>query len=810
MNALYLKMLTLLLFILTAELSFSQGRGRGQGFPGGTITGRVLDNATNNPIEYSNIVLLSVQDSSLITGGVTNEDGVFTLTNLRPGSYLLNVRFIGFEDRRFDVTLSRGNMNLNLGEIRIELSEIGLSEVVVEGQRSPVSYQIDKRVIDVDQMQTVISGNAADILENIPSVTVDIEGNVSLRGSSNFTVLVDGRPSVLDAQDALQQIPASSISSIEIITNPSAKYDPEGTAGIINIILKRERGGGMSGIINANAGLNDKYGGDLLFEYRTGNISTHAGLDYNRRFSPGDSRQENQFITEQNILYNNSNGTRKWGRIGYSVRAGAEFQLSESDILSIGGRIGERESQQNSLLNYTQWSQNNPQSFNYLSRGERQRSGTFLALHSNYEHKFNSNGHLLMSEIFFSRRNSDELTRSAESDNTTRFAGKLTTEEGPSTDLRWKLDYTLPLGTKSKIESGYQGQSDISTENTSLSDFNPLTGQYEIQPQYSHSTDYIRREHAIYSIYSNNWGDLGFQSGLRTEYTFRQIEIDAPDQKFKIDRWDYFPSVHSSYQFSPGNQLIASYTRRIERPRGWQLEPFNTWMDANNVRRGNPALQPEFIDSYEAGIQTYIGNVSLSTEIYYKFTQNKIERVRSVYEENVSLNTVENIGKDYSLGSELMIIFDPFKFWNMNLMGNLYNYKIEGELFNEKFSRESFNWTARVNNVIRIGNTTQFQFNAMYNSPSVSSQGRREGFISTDIAVRQDLFERMLQLTLQVRDLFSTAKYEFTSQGPDFYNYNFFNRESPVVMLNVRLNFNAQRTERERREDRDDFNGDEF
>ncbi len=805
-----MKILTMLLFILTAEFSFSQGRGQGRGIQNGTITGKVIDDATGNPIEYSNIVLLSVQDSALITGGVTNEDGIFTLTNLRPGSYLLNVRFIGFEDKRFDVALNRTTMNINLGEIRIELSEIGMEEVVVEGQRSPVSYQIDKRVIDVDQMQTVISGNAADILENVPSVTLDIEGNVSLRGSGNFTVLVDGRPSVLDAQDALQQIPASSISSIEIITNPAAKYDPEGTAGIINIILKREQTGGTSGIVNANAGLNDKYGADLLLEYRIGNISSHVGIDYNRRFSPGDSRQENQFMTEQNILYNNSTGSRKWGRIGYSVRAGAEFRLSESDVLSIGGRIGERESQQYSSQNYTQWSQNNPQPFNYLSRGERQRAGAFIALNSNYEHKFNNNGHALMSEFFFSKRNSDESTRSAEINDNIQFGGKLTTEEGPSTDQRWKFDYSLPLGVKSKFESGYQGQSDVSTENTSLSDFNPLTGQFEIQRQYSHSTDYISREHALYTIYSDMWSDLGLQAGFRTEYTFRQIEIPTLNQNFKIDRWDYFPSVHGSYQFSPGKQIMASYTRRIERPRGWQLEPFNTWMDANNVRRGNPALQPEFIDSYETGIQTYFGNVSLSAEIYYKYTYNKIEHVISVYEENVSLNTVENIGKDYSFGSELMIIFDPLKFWNLNLMGNLYNYKIEGELFNQKFSRESFNWTARVNNVFRIGNSTQFQFNAMYNSPSVSSQGRREGFLSTDLAVRQDLFERMLTLTLQVRDLFSSAKHEFTSQGVDFYNYNFFNRESPVVMFNVRLNFISHKSERDRREELDDLNGDEF
>lgn len=777
---------------------------------GGTIRGRVLESQSNNPIEYSNIVLLSTIDSSLVTGGITDSNGKFTLSKIPNGSYILDVRFLGFESQSFNVEIVPGKMNLDLGVIFLSPSKIDIGEVVVQGQRSPVSYQIDKKVIDVSQIQTAISGDAVDILENVPSITVDVDGNVSLRGSGSFTVLIDGRPSVLDAQDILQQIPASSIASIEIITNPSAKYDPEGTAGIINIVLNENKRSGFSGVVNANAGLNDKYGGDFLFEYVDNSYSTHLGVDYNRRFSPGDRRQENIFQTEQNINFINSFGDREWGRISYSARAGIEFRFGQSNILSFGGRLGSRESLQSSLLNFSQWSVNNPETFNYISRSERSRESVFFALNSNFVHKFSSGGHELSAEVVYSSNESDEFTRLTDINSDIQFDGKWTTEDGPSSDLRGKIDYILPINESLKFESGYQGQIDLSEENTSLREYNPLTGIYEIQPEYTYKTNYTRSEHALYGILSNKWDNFGFQTGLRSEYTFRTVELPLLDQEFKIDRWDYFPSLHGSYEFSEGKQFMASYTRRIERPRGWQLEPFDTWMDANNVRRGNPALEPEFIDSYELAVQTYVGQVSLSTELYYKITNNKIERVKSVFGDDVTLNTVENIGKDYSFGSEIMFLFDPVNFWNINLMGNLYNYRVEGILYNEPFSRESFNWQARINNVFKMTGTTQLQINARYNSPSVSSQGRREGYFSTDLAIKQDLFDNFLTLTFQVRDVLGTAKYEYTSEGLNFYNYNYFNRESPIVMLNARININPFKKERGEREERNGFENEEF
>lgn len=797
-----LRFIIFTIFVLTINI-FPQ---RGMGSRGGTITGKVFDKSSSYAIEYANIVVLSKADSSVITGTVSDADGNFSISRVPFGNYFVDVRFIGFTDQRFDVTISREKLNVDLGEIYLEPAALNLDDIVVEGERSPVTYQLDKKVIDVSQMQTAVTGNAADVLENVPSVSVDIEGNVSLRGSGNFTVLIDGRPSIMGAQDILQQIPASSIKSIEIITNPSAKYDPEGTAGIINIILKKNENLGMSGIMNANAGLNDKYGGDFIFEYKTEFINTTFGIDYNRRFFPGDSRSEQRFIRNNNSTFINSNGTREWGRIAWGLRGGIEFLLSENDILGFGVRYADRDHGGTSFQNFTQWSDQNPDPFFYTSVSDRSRMGEHYHVNMNYFRKFNPNGHQLQLKIDYGNDDSDESSITSEFNNGIQIGGRKTTEAGPSYEIEGELDYTLPLGEFRKFEAGVQGEIDVSEESTSFSEYDPDLGTFVLQDQFINNTNYDRRELALYSIYADQFGSLGLQAGVRGEYTYRTIELVKTNQKFNIDEWDFFPSIHASYEFAKGQQLMASYTRRIDRPRGWQLEPFLTWMDANNVRRGNPALKPEYIDSYELGAQTFISNAVLSAEVYYRVKHNKVEQVQSVYDIDVNLHTIENIGKDYSLGSELMLVLDPLDFWNVNLMGNLYNYRIEGVLYNEPFSRESFNWSSRLNNIFKIGASTTFQFNMMYNSPSVSSQGKREGFFTTHAAIKQDFFDRKLSLTVQVRDIFSTAKFESTSQGLDFYRYNFFNRESPMVMLNIRYNFNNFK-QKEIERPNGDFNG---
>ncbi len=763
----------------------------------GSVSGSVFDNNSKLPIEYSNIVIFSSKDSLQITGTISDKTGKFKINNITFGKYYVSVQFVGFEKKIIkDVNISSSKKNIELGKLYLKPSTINLQSVEVTGNRSPVTYQIDKKVIDPSQLQTSISGTAADVLENVPSITVDIDGNVSLRGSTSFTVLIDGRPSVLDAQDALQQIPASSIETIEIITNPSAKYDPEGNAGIINIKLKKNQNFGLSGIANANAGMNSRYGGDFLFQYKTEAMNYNFGMDYNNRMSPGSTKQEKRFILGNNTSYVNSNGSAERSGTSFGLRGGLDFNLSTADYLSLGGRFGTRDHQHNSNLFYDQWSTDNPLHSAYLSQDASKRSGSFYALYSNYNHKFNENGHELSGEFYVRHRNSDENSTTTELQNNIQTGGKQSTESGPSTRYSGKLDYTLPFNENRKFEAGSEGRLELSEDQNGYYEFNNLTNSYDFKPDFSNDVNYNLRQLSIYSIYADAIGDLGIQGGIRTEYTYRNIDITAKNQEFSIDRWDFFPSFHTSYKFKNGAQIMASYTRRIDRPHGWQFEPFYTWIDANNIRKGNPDLIPEFIDSYELGFQTFFGNMSLSNEFYYRVNHNRIEDVTSIYSENVTLRTPQNVGIDYSLGYEFMLTVDPFKFWDINLSGNLYDYKIKGKLFDVAFSRESFNWSARMSNGINFTPTTQLQLNIRYNSPSVSSQGSWHGYFMTDLAVKQDFLNKKFSVTLQIRDLLQTGKFQFTQEGPDFYNFRQYTRQSPTVMLNFRFNFNNYKNDK--------------
>ena len=758
----------------------------------GTITGKVIDAQTNNPIELSNIVLFSKKDSSQVNGTVTSKKGKFLITGVKPGSYYLIVRFVGYTTKNFNnISITKSKKNLDLGKIYLRFTSINLQNVVVQGKRPPISYELDKKVIDVSQIKTALSGTAADVLQNIPSVNVDINGNVSLRGSTNFQVLINGHPSVMDAQDALQQIPASSIKTIELITNPSAKYDASGTAGIINIILKKNANLGLSGLVDIMGGLHKKYGGNVIFQYKTSFINYNLGLDFNRRYYPGTRTENKQFVISGNTSFLNSSGDMTWGRTVSGIRGGLDFNLSDNDVLSIGGRYGSRSFLRNATLNYDQWSNNSPQNLYYLDNTNHNHSGTFYDLNSNYQHNFGVDDNKLTANLSFRHRNNNEASKSYStiaSGNT--INGTKTTELGPGSELRGNLDYDLPISKNEKFSAGMEYFSRLRQDINKLYFYDSTSNTYNFQQPYSHTNDFNRTRFAAYSIFSNKWDSLEVQLGARTEYTYQLVKLAETGQQFSLSRWDFFPSIHASYNFAGGTQIMAGYSRRIDRPDGGDLEPFYTWFDATDVRIGNPNLQPEFIDSYDVGYQTFFGKLSFSNDFYYRFTHNKREDINSVYAENVTLHTTANVGTDRSVGAEIGILVNPFKIWRFNLTGDVYDYKIQGNLFNQSFARESFDWNIKSSNDLNITPSTEIQLNTRYHSPSVTAQGKWNGYFSADLALKQNLMGKNLSLILQFRNLLHIGGWEFYSQGTDFYNYFHFVRESPQVMLNIKYNFN--------------------
>ena len=809
-------LLTILIIISTFNVGICDSDALA---PKGKIKGAIVDVQNNKPIEYATVALYEVKTDNLLTGSVTDYLGHFKIDRPENGTYYLIITFIGLKDKKSnEFEVNDDNTNINLGNIFLESDSKKLGEVEVVARRESVQFKIDKKVINVDKQLTAEGGTAVDILENVPSVQVDIEGNVSLRGSTGFTVLIDGKPTILEPSDALRQIPSSSIENIEIITNPSVKFEPDGATGIINIITKKNYLDGLSGIVNLNAGMYGQYGGDLQLSYRINKVSFIFGANYNQRSRPGDVINERETFSNDTTYFVNSSGDtkREFNRTG--VRAGIEYNPTKSDFISLSGRYGSWDMSNNSTLRYDDWTFPETNLFSYNSFDETTRGGAYYSLDGVYQHDFGtkneleskgpkkgaakgmgkgprsgmkpSNPHNIKLEFNYRNRNNDEIsTNELRNLNDTLIGGKKNVEKGPAEMLNVKIDYTLPVGDKDKFEAGIQTRRAHSNDITELWLYNTETNEIDFIPEFSNVTDYYRNIYAGYALYAGYVGEFGYQAGLRSEYTDRKVVMTGEDD-FILNRWDFFPTIHVSYNLPHDNQVMASYSRRIDRPRGWELEPFITWQDAYNVRQGNPNLKPEYIDSYDAGYLLKFDENFFSLEGYYRVTHNKVERVSSVYEENVMLNTVENVGEDYSLGVEAMLSMGITKWWEMTLSGNLYNYKIKGVLYDDPFSRTSTNWSTRFNNTFRLWENGQLQLTSRYNSASVSAQGKTYGFYTVDAAFKVSFLDRKLTANLQARDLLGTALREYSSEGRDFMTHYKYTPVAPVIMVTISYRFN--------------------
>ncbi|MBI9071810.1 MAG: TonB-dependent receptor [Melioribacteraceae bacterium] len=776
------------------------------GFTGGEVKGKIVEAGDNKPIEYANIVIFSKEDSSMAAGTISKSDGTFELKPLKPGNYYLEVKFIGYEKVTYDsLRLGRGSMSVSLGEVKLNKVAYTMDGVEVVAEKQMMEYKIDKKVINVNHDATSLSGSAVDILQNTPSVTVDVEGNVSLRGSTSFTVLIDGRQSILDASEALEQIPASTIENIEIITNPSAKYDPEGTAGIINIVLKKNSLSGFSGLLNTDAGFDDKYGGDFLVSYKNNGLTFYVGGNYRNRNYPGTEESLNRTLINDSWLNVKSNGNNKRSRNGYGFKTGLDYNLSDNDVMSLGLRYGDRDGESVGDLNYAEWI--DLESIDkYGSSSFSSRGGDYYTATADYMHKFEKKGHELTLQAQYSKRESDEISRNELTDNN----GEITSaqkyyEGGPAKRIRVRADYVLPFSETNQLELGYEGKINIDDEYNENFIYDVNSKKYLFQDEFSHTNDSKRNIHSLYSLYRGELGNLGYQAGLRGEYIFREMELVGEDLSYELDRFDVFPTFHFSYAETKTTQLMASYSKRIRRARNHYLEPYLTWTDAYNVRRGNPELKPQYIDAFEAGIQKIYEWGSFSVEGYYRITSDKIERVKSVYSDNVLLSTFENVGKSYSLGTEIMFNSDPFSWWNVSLMANLYDYRQEGELYGKSYDAKSFNWNSRFNNIFKITTATTFQINGMYYGPSESAQGKNEGMFMASLALKHEIIEKTLSLTLQVRDVLNSADHEFESFGDSFYTRSIFDRKAPMASITLSYRINNYKDKRSRDNGDGDF-----
>lgn len=802
------------LFVLLISLSgYSQrpgGPGGGKGgprkdLPKGEIFGNIVDSLTNKGVGYATIIALKQPDNKMMGGVVTEDNGNFSIPDLPFGKYKLKISFVGYNTLFVDnVILKPGQSTFQLKNL--VLAPTTLQTVEVIGDKPLITYEIDKKVINVEDQINTDGQSVTEILENIPSITVDADGTVSLRGSSSFTLLIDGIPTAMDASDALATIPASTIKDIEIITNPSAKFDAEGTSGIINIITKKSKLEGISSLINLSTGRFDNHNGDFSLNIKkkkwTFDVSGGAGI----RNHP--NKRTSERITTYDSLVNRivSEGESSWKRKYANAGGGIQWNPNNSHVFAIRTNFKWTDMipyddqffesfDDDSLITSFQTNQRNDIAlFNNTSN-----------LYYQYNIKRNKDHYISFKAIANIKDVVQNDTTISYANDGSITAGNIYTETGPSNSYRFNLDYRLPIGKNKKFETGVQAQFGQSGDVGKNYVYNDSTLVYDYNELFSSDVDYIRNVHAGYAIFGGKSRKLGYQVGLRAEYTYRTITSSKAVDFSTINRLDWFPSAHFSYSLANKSQLIASYSRRIERPRAWFFEPFITWESPFEVRSGNPNLLPEYINAFELSYIIPIKKTGFfSAEAYMRQNQNVINRISTVYEEGILIEQPYNIGTSSSYGGELSLNLDVTKWWKINTGGNAYYFDLRGELNDVAYNAQSFNWGAQLRNTFKFKGFI-LQLNSRFRSGTVQAQGENLSSFSQDVTLKKSFWKKRLSLTLGARNVLNTERRESISYTENVEIHSLRKPLGPMVQFTVSIKLNNYQKVYERQETLDDF-----
>jgi hypothetical protein len=785
----------------------------------GQISGKIIDKNSNKPMEYATITVFRMRTMELTSGITSGKNGEFLLDSIKGGMYQIRFSFIGYATKIMDsIKITPQNSGVDLGKILLSSTENQLDEVDVTSDKAFVRYEIDKKVIDVSNLNTTASESAVEVLENVPSINVDIDGNVSLRGNSSFTLLIDNKPTNLDVTDALKLIPATAIQEIEIITNPSARYDAEGVSGIINIILKKNRLSGISALINANTGTNlgtvpeikigqfNQLGGDFLVNINHKKTSLTIGGNYKEGEKPRYKRATNETIFDSILSSVEQEGivSRNFG--GYGANFEFEWRPNRKTIFTAGGKLGKRKYNSSSDLIFKE-SADNTLSNEYHNIEIALRDFLNYALNASLIYNFRGDKkHYLNIRTNYNVHDGNEISSTEYFDKNNEIqGGNITYETGPSNMGRINLDYVRPLYLTGRFEAGLQAQIGVSGDKTTAEQYDTISEDYMEQTAFNTSVDYFRNIYAGYSILAGKYKKIGYQFGFRGEYTDRTITSTGNSATTKIDRLDLFPSAHFSYELDKENQFMANASRRIQRPRSWYFEPFITWQNAFSVRTGNARLIPEYILSYEIGWIRKLKKGNFSLEAYHKDVSNKIQRISSVYSANVIITKPENIGKEYSTGIEASYNYPLAKWWKLALSGNAYNYKVIGQLNERSFDQQSFSYNGRINNTLTLKGNWRLQFTGKYNSAIVTPLGNQSDNYSMDLSIKKDFNDKKMSASMQVRDVFSTTRTITEKENTNLKTVSFQEPITPMVSIAISMRLNNYNRKPARPDNSDEF-----
>lgn len=773
----------------------------------GKITGVVIDRATGIPLESADVRLTSADDSSFVTGTATDAGGNFLLEVLKPGRFVLNVRMLGYNSTAVNqIILNRRNNEINLDTIRIKSgSEIQTDVIEIEAQKSPIEFSADKKIFNVSEDITVTGGNALDVLKNVPSVQVDVDGNVSLRGSQNVKILVDGKPFGLEGSNrsaVLQQIPANSVESVELMTNPSAKYNPEGISGILNIILKKKTDAGYNGSFTANAGTNDKYSGSVNLNYKTDKINFSGSYNYNnqRNVMTGSSLRQNFFPGTAEFIEQINTGNMK--RLSHLVKAGIDFEIDRKQSIGLNlnysprnsSRLGKNENKYTDSLGNI--------NLNFLSNTNEDDAGKNFDASINYNLKFKNPKNTLYGEVSYSR-GTDEETSSTEEvyfipvNNTPDKYKNIQNEIENQTNLQ--LDYVNTPGKNIKIETGYKSIFRKNNDDINFLNYDYLTNSYINNVNISNNFIYSENIHALYAIFTDKIKDFSFSAGGRIEQTSTKGELVTGNKNFDKSYFGFFPSASISQKLSLSQELQLTYSRRINRPDSRTLNPFPDVSDPLNIRIGNPDLKPEYTNSFELSYINYFKFATVTPSVFYRKTDDEISRYRIVTDSNISITTFENLNSSKSYGLDFIVNSQILKWWNVNGNLSFFRSEVNASNISANLVNETDSWSARVSSAMNIPDLFDLQLTYFYSGKRISANGSVEPIQSLDAAVKKEFFNRRMSIGFRISDLFNTMKFRILTGDDRYTQVSERRRNSRTAFLTFTYNIGSTEKGKDRR-----------
>jgi len=800
-NRVFIKCLILTVFAgsLVAQNKRRQGTGNG------TISGKVIDKENSSPLKSATVQVLRQRDSSLVKGAETDDKGEFKI-DVPFGRYKLKISFITYSTAIISgIMINPQNTSYDAETVSLNPNTTTTDEIEVTAERELMEIAVDKKIFNVEKSIVTEGGTATDVLKNIPSVTVDADGNVSLRGSTNVKFLVNGKQSGLigdDPTNSLQQIPASTIDRVEIIDNPSAKYDPEGTSGIINLVLKKPKEIGYNGNFMLNGGTEDKYNTSLYLNYKTPDFNLYG--NYSFRFSDMNansvSNRQNNFA-DSIFDFDQISGQRLNFK-GHMGTLGFDYNLSDNNILSLSGGYHNRDRSITQTLKFQNLDAFGNLNSQYFRNNAEDHTGNGGDISLSFDHKFKKPKQDLNASFYFSYNTDNSVLNIYQQDLNLNGIPLNNTPllQNTYTDGRYsvgtlQVDYYNPLGdnkqSESRYELGYKGTLRTNSSNFNSETYDYLTNSFKNDVLLDNDFQYTEQIHSLYGLYANNINDFKYQFGLRLEEALTNPYLITTNQNFNYNYFSAYPSFYISQKFLTDNEVQLNYSRRVNRPRLFLLNPFINYSDPYNLTQGNPYLKPEYINSFQFSYIKYFSSATILTSVFYKQVNDMISRITTVYPTGVSLTTFENLNSAKSYGVELTSTGHPFKWWSFNANFTYFRMIINGNDPNAALNNDNYSYTGKLITNLTFPDLFDFQIAYNYQGPTVFAQGKNEPVQSFDVALKKNFLDNKGSIGFRVSDLFNQLKYSSETEGPGFVQYLTRVRDSRVAYLTFSYRFGS-------------------